>query len=129
MRTPVGGDDGRASAAPVLLVSADLMTQTRVSETLARHGHRVDCIERPDAAAVGRAAAIVVDMNTPGWQEVVALGRTAGRPVLAFGAHVERDRLAQAMAAGCHTVVTRGRFFAEMPVMVERLVRAVPEVP
>lgn len=111
----------------VLLVSPDLMVQTRVAGTLARHGYRVRALERPpDVADVGDAVAVLVDLNTPGWQEAVSAGRQSGRPVLAFGQHVDQERLARARAAGCQTIVARSRFFADMPALVQKLAAAVP---
>jgi len=111
----------------VLLVSSDVMVQTRVVDTLGRHGYRVRALERPpDVTDVGDAAAVLVDLNTPGWQEAVSAGQQGGRPVLAFGQHVDQERLAGARAAGCQAVVARSRFFADMLPLVQKLAAGVP---
>lgn len=106
----------------LLLVSPDLMVQTRVEATLAHAGHRVRSSgRRPDQADVEGVDAILLDLNSPEWEAVAAIAREAGRAVLAFGQHVDEERLRRAREAGCTLVVARSRFFSDMPQLVSAL--------
>jgi hypothetical protein len=40
--------------------------------------------------------------------------------VVAFGAHVETDRLNEARLAGCREVLSRGQFHASLPEILKR---------
>jgi hypothetical protein len=48
----------------------------------------------------------------------------AGRPVFAFGSHVDVARLEDARAAGCTEVLPRSRFAATLPQLLMRYLPA-----
>ncbi len=109
-------------SATFLLVSPDLMAQTRVVDTLAHAGYRVRVAESlPSPEDLAGVGAVLLDLNTPGWPEAAAASVNAGRPLLAFGQHVDGERLRQAREAGCDPVVPRSRFFTEMAALAQML--------
>jgi hypothetical protein len=112
----------------LLLVSADLMTGSKVAAVAGRVGLGY-------AAAMSTAAVfdkltegtniVVLDLSTPGLKspELVPKLRTAlkVRPrIVAFGPHVYGELLEEAETSGCDIVVSRGEFFARMPELLTR---------
>ncbi len=103
------------------------MVQMRVEATLARAGHHARSSgETAPEADIEAAEAVLLDLNTPEWEAVVSEARRAGRPVLAFGQHVDEQRLHRAREAGCTSVVARSRFFNDMPSLVKALLASEP---
>lgn len=89
----------------------DLMDRSKISAA-APHVHFVT---KPEAL-VGLAGVdlAVVDLRQPRVLEV--LGEIAASvPVIAYGSHVDRERLAAAEAAGCRDVLPRSAFFSRLP--------------
>lgn len=115
--------------ATLLLLIPDLMFSVRVSDVARALGHTTR--EVPDAAALlaaarEDAAAIIIDTQTRSdWQSAVrdlkADPATAALPILAFGPHVDVTAARQAVGAGCDRIVTRGKFAAELPQLVQEL--------
>lgn len=110
----------------ILVLTADLMSSTRVHDTLSRLGYQVKVAEDDEEmmALLGQAPAglIIIDLAAPGLslpnlvQE--ANGKLPQTPILAFGSHMDTQRLAAATAAGCTKVVSRSRFFTEMASLI-----------
>ena len=105
-----------ASPQRVLIVCSDLFFSTRLRAEAERAGALVE-LELQGSHAASRAlsgeyAAVVADLESPGLDisrlmEVLPPG---DRPkVIAFGPHVQEQRLAAARAAGCDQVVSRGQ--------------------
>ena len=67
-------------------------------------------VRRPEELVDADEELLVVDLSRPGVLEV--LPRLAGRRVVGFGSHVDRDLLDRARAAGCTEVLARSAFFA-----------------
>jgi DNA-binding NarL/FixJ family response regulator len=57
---------------------------------------------------------IVVDLSRAGVLDAVQRLRGAGKRVVGFGSHVDRQTLDAARRAGCHEVLTRSAFFADV---------------
>ncbi len=123
------GEHDQASARGLLL-SRDLIFTTKIRDTAALLGKRIDVVgdagkveaileaQPPALVLVDLAAGDLVDPGRlSGWIE------QAGPQVhfLAFGSHVDREGMAAARAAGCHTVLPRSRFAAELPELIRRL--------
>lgn len=109
----------------VLLLSADLMIQSRVAGNLAAAGLTVQtamsAAKLLDLASAG--AVIVIDLATSGFDPAELVAQLKNLPqapaaILAFGPHVLEEQLHAAVAAGCHGVFTRGQFLASAAAIV-----------
>jgi DNA-binding NarL/FixJ family response regulator len=84
----------------------DLMDRSRFA------GVEVSFVTSPADLATTTAEVVVLDLGRPG--SVEALPSLAGRRVIAFGSHVDRDLLDAARAAGCDQVLPRSQFFSRL---------------
>jgi hypothetical protein len=110
-----------------LLISRDLIFTTKVKGTAAALGYRLQVAGEPSLIrsfiVTSRPRVVFVDLTAG---ELVAPGalsvylKLAGPDVwfVAFGPHVEAEALAAAKAAGCHAVLTRSKFSAELPELI-----------
>ncbi len=126
------------AAAIGLLLSRDLIFTTKVNQTAAALGYRVlsagdtslarSLIEtvRPRVVFVDLTAGELVSPSSLSSFLVLA-GRDAS--FIAFGPHVEADTLAAARSAGCHLVLTRSRFVAELPALIRQYFAGQPADP
>ena len=105
-----------------VLLTTDLTVISRVEGAVRQHAGTL-CTVSSAQQAVERCAAapperLIVDLSTSGLDiaDLVArLDSGTERPrITAFGPHVHRQRLADAQAAGCDVVVSRGQFFAQL---------------
>ena len=69
-------------------------------------------VRRPEDLEAADEAVLVVDLSRPGVLEV--LPRLAGRRVVGFGSHVDRETLEAARAAGCQAF-PRSELFRKWP--------------
>jgi DNA-binding NarL/FixJ family response regulator len=111
----------------VVLLSADLMIQSKVNGALSSAGIAMQTamsaaklLEMETSGAV-----VVLDLTAPGMDpaELVAQLRGSLTPpasILAFGPHVQEAQLEAATAAGCDGVFHRGRFLANAAAIVSR---------
>ena len=88
----------------------DLMDRSRLSA--ARSDVQVVAAVSDLAGSSGAGDVVVVDLGRPGVLD--ALPALAGRRVIGFGSHVERELLASAKGAGCDEVLTRSAFFRDL---------------
>ena len=67
-------------------------------------------------------AAVLVDLDAEDALELIALATAheTQTPVVAFGPHVAVELLQQAAESGADPVMTRGRFTAELPALIQR---------
>ena len=86
----------------------DLMDRSKfpAGTTFARRGDQLD-----PAAEV-----VVVDLSRPDALDAVRALRSAGSTarVVAYGSHVDRERLAAARSAGCDRVLARSTLFGDI---------------
>lgn len=98
----------------------DLMDRSRIT-TAARSGE-VIVVFVADlgslAARVQEGDLVVVDVSRPAALAALPAVVAAGAPVVAFGAHVEREVLSAARAAGCRAVLARSAFFGRLPALL-----------
>lgn len=84
---------------------------------------RLDRVDdgKPNDAVV----AVFIELTRDDALELVAQSRQhAGRPkIVAFGPHVDRDRLAAARTAGADHVLTRGALAQDLPELIQQLLR------
>lgn len=109
----------------VILLSADLMIQSRVAGSLLASGiaSQIAMSSAKLREMETGGAVVVLDLATGGYQpaEVVAQLRGAANPpaaILAFGPHVQEEQLEAARAAGCDGVFHRGQFLANAAALV-----------
>jgi len=109
-----------------VLLSCDLMFQSKVTGTAAALGFRVACFgtlgEAFDETAKS-ARAVFLDLTLADISPTALIARLQHpRPrVVAFGPHVETAVLQDARDAGCEDVLPRSRFSAELPVLLQRV--------
>ena len=94
--------------AKIQAVAAPLGVEVRIAKTLAQA-----------QAAGSDPAVVVVDLNLASADplEVVRALRAQrpAVPIIGYGSHVQAERLAQARAAGCTTVLPRSAFVQQLP--------------
>lgn len=113
----------------LLLLCSDLFfsTQMRSAAELAGWESRMELSAQSAVTRVNsdRVDAVVVDLELNGLDIgnlVGALGETAQRPiVIAFGPHVQEQRLRAAAEAGCDRVLSRGQISATLPQVLTEL--------
>lgn len=95
----------------VAVYTPDLMDRSKI--TSAAPDARF--VTTPEAL-VGMAGVdlAIVDLRQPHVLDVLA-EIAASVPVIAYGSHVDRERLAAAEAAGCRAVLPRSAFFSRLP--------------
>jgi len=114
----------------VVLLTADLMCMSKVSGAAAQAG--VPCVSAMSTAAlddklVEGTRLVLLDLTTPGLATslLVPKLRTSlkTRPrIVAFGPHVDGERLEEAETSGCDGVFTRGEFHAKLPQIISHFV-------
>ncbi len=107
----------------VLLITADLMTSSKVSGTCAAVG--VTLSTAADVASAERASSgtrfdlAILDLATRGLDVGAAVVRLRAidcppARIIAFGPHVHEQLLQAARDAGCDAVYARGEFYARL---------------
>lgn len=106
-----------------LMLCDDLIFTSRVTATARAHGLAVTPVRSAEQAA-GRARdnpprCVIVDLHTPGLDLPALLAELrAACPamprVVAYGSHVDAERLKAARQAGCDVVLPRSKFVADL---------------
>jgi CheY-like chemotaxis protein len=116
----------------VLLLSADVAMSSMVSAAAVRCGVACETAWSADSVVdKARSLAprlIVLDLGTPGAEVATLVPAlrdlpTPPRRIVAFGPHVHETRLAAAREAGCDSVVSRGRFHADVDEIIAASLR------
>jgi len=114
----------------------DLFFASRIRGTADRLG--IASAPAPDpgrllAALETRAAhpprALFVDLAMAEAPELIELAVSYALPVVAFGPHVDTDRLEAARLAGAARVLARSRFTKELPELIRQYGAADPDAP
>jgi hypothetical protein len=107
-----------------VLLCRDLIFTTKITQTAAALGYRILVAEDTSRARslieTSRPRVVFIDLTAG---EMVAPGplseyvKLAGphASLVAFGPHVEGASLAAAKTTGCHAVLTRSKFTADLP--------------
>lgn len=108
-----------------LLICSDLLFLSKVTGIAQSLGFQIEAAPLPQGlikAAVGGYACILLDLSLP--MKVEDLTRNLRDqpppPVIAFGAHVDTTRLAEARQAGCREVLPRSVFNMQLPEILTR---------
>lgn len=115
----------------ILLVSPDLMATSRLAALAREAGAGLETLRDLDAAPRGGPYAVVlVDLQAVAGDPAVivarvraALERTAnaGSPrLVAYGPHVAKGRLDDALTAGCDAAVSRGELMGAFGALLRR---------
>lgn len=114
----------------LLLISTDLMIQSRVAAAASRAGFAaprvIDGRETSSLEGADACRLALVDLSSPDLEvkEVVAGLRAqldATAPIIAFGPHVQKARLDAARDAGCDYVLSRGQLDRDIEAILQRL--------
>lgn len=115
----------------ILLVSPDLMATSRVAALAREVGGAVETLRDLDQSPRGGPYAVVlVDLQAVTGDPAVIVARVraalerapaAGSPrLVAFGPHVARQRLDDALTAGCDDAVSRGELLGAFGALMRR---------
>ena len=104
------------------------MFTSKVTGTAAALGFRIQTVGSIDAlqsvAATSRPRAVFVDLACTEFEPRAVIERLNLQPrpvVIAFGSHVDVERLELARAAGCDDVLPRSKFSATLPDLLRQL--------
>ena len=110
-----------------LLLTRDLMFTSKVTGTAAALGVRILTVGSLDSlqsqAETNRPKAVFVDLACTDFEPRAVLDRLPMNPrpvVIAFGSHVDTERLELARAAGCDDVLARSKFSATLPELLRQ---------
>ena len=119
-----------------VLLTHDLIFSTKVTSTARALG-----LEVTAAADLGKVAelcrdqrpgCVFIDLGVPDLDITAAVAqlRSAAEavPTVAYGSHVDKDRLDAARAAGCDEVLPRSRFSSELPAWLRRYLDTAEQV-
>jgi CheY-like chemotaxis protein len=113
----------------VVLLTADLMTQSRVEAAATRSAASLRTVSNPVAlassVAESSATAVILDLTLATLDVATSVAQLKALPgakpiLIAFGPHVHESLLAAAQAAGCDEVLSRGQFFAHLDEILGR---------
>ncbi len=113
----------------ILLLTADLATSSKVTGAAARQGAQLTVAPSVDRlcelAAAGPVELVLLDLTFAELElgELIPRLRALAHPpgaIVAFGPHVHEARLAEARAAGCDEVLSRGQFYAQVDQVLAR---------
>lgn len=128
---PPAGAPTPADRKLVVALVADLIYASKISGTARAAGVPAECRRswESTAACLGNAAALIVDLQL-GDDALAAIREArAQQPalhILAFGAHVEKELLAAASAAGATAAMPRSKFSARLADILVHLSQQMP---
>lgn len=101
-----------------LLLCDDLIFSSKITATAAAHGEQVrvartvdELVRKVNAAT----AAVILELDHSDFHVAEVIARLSPRPrVIAYGSHVDAERLREARRAGCDLVLTRGQFVEQL---------------
>jgi hypothetical protein len=110
-----------------LLVTGDLIFSTKIVGTARLLGIDMHVASSADAALDRLPAlqprCVVLDLGLASLTQdkmAAIVQAVAGKSVLAFGSHVDTERLGQARDSGCTEVMPRSRLSNELPVLLRK---------
>jgi DNA-binding response OmpR family regulator len=113
----------------ILVLSTDLLLQSQLAGAAERAGQPVEVVASVEALLsrmdAQPARLVILDLSLPavdpGGLVRQLKDRSPSATVAAFGPHVHRERLAEAKAAGCDVVMSRGQFHAEAEALLREI--------
>lgn len=111
----------------LLVICSDLFFTSKITSTAKEFGIPYQVVfAKPTSLAKnceGEYLFAILDLESSDFpvQEILDAGTFGPEtPVLAFGSHVNVDRLNEAKNAGCQDVMPRSRFSAELPQLLQQ---------
>lgn len=103
----------------ILLLSDDLIFSSKISATACAHGLALKTVKSVESfeglAGELKPSAIILDLDHSAFDVAELISRLSPRPrVIAYGSHVNRDRLNSARHAGCDFVLPRSKFVGKL---------------
>lgn len=110
----------------IVILCADLMFQSQVTGAARLQGFSFRCALSL-AQAIGQLTdefpqLLIIDLNQPGmnWEQLTeTLQNHPKLSSIAYGPHVDTDKLQQARDAGCDQVLPRSQFSANLPQLLQ----------
>lgn len=110
-----------------LLLTRDLMFTSKITSTAAALGFQVEVVATAEQLRLRSLQippqAVFLDLNCPDVDplQIISFFSLVERPrIIAFGAHVDEDRLRTARQAGCDEVLPRSKFSASLPAVLQQ---------
>lgn len=101
-----------------LLLSDDLIFTSRIVATARAHGVGVTAVKTADAllakAKEQPPTGVIVDLHNPTLDVVALRAGLPGVRLIAYGSHVDAERLKAARQAGCDRVMPRSQFVEKL---------------
>jgi hypothetical protein len=99
----------------VAAVATDLLSQSRIAACARALNRPVRFVASGDEVEPG-VELLLVDLDADAdVLALIRLGKDVGAQVIAFGPHLEGERLKAARAAGADRVLARSKFVTELP--------------
>lgn len=114
----------------ILLISTDLLIQSRVSAAATRRGFAPPGTSSADAVPsredLADCGIVILDLSAPGLDVARAVPALRERlpesaPIIAFAPHVHTAKLAAAREAGCDQVLSRGQIDREIDAILQKI--------
>lgn len=114
-------------AAPGLLLTNDLIFSSKITGTAEGLGGEVLVLNSAEhlisQIQPGQTPCVFLDLGTDTLEgeDIMRIVRSARAvPVIAYGSHVDTDRMAEARDAGCTEVMARSQFSSELAGLLRR---------
>jgi hypothetical protein len=106
----------------VLFVSNDLFSSSQFAGVIRQTGLEVRvALSASQDYASAPEAIVVFDLETADAISSIALAKSLGKTVVAFGPHVKTALLDTAKLAGCDAVLTRGQAVRDLGTVTQQL--------
>ncbi|HLY10381.1 MAG TPA: hypothetical protein VKW04_13840 [Planctomycetota bacterium] len=110
--------------AQVIAAIPDLFFRAKILETAKQLAVTLDVARDADEllqqVRAEKPRLILIDLQAKALQPLDTMIALEGIPVVGYLAHEELDLRAQALAAGCGEVLTKGQFSASLPALLRR---------
>ena len=122
------------SAVNGVLITGDLIFSTKITSTARALGLDVRVVGTPEAAMEriqpGQTRCVVLDLALSSLTEQrirEIVGAAGGASVIAYGSHVDTERLQAARDSGCTEVMPRSRLSGELPQLLAKYLSVMPD--
>ena len=101
-----------------LLLCDDLIFSSKITATAQAHGLRVTVartLEAFEACLAEQPTAVILELDHSPFDVAALIAKMSPRPrIIAYGSHVNVERLKAARAAGCDAVMPRSQFVEKL---------------
>jgi DNA-binding NarL/FixJ family response regulator len=112
-----------------LVLTTDLLLQSQLAGAAERANQQIQVVTAVEALLTAleaiQARLVILDLSLPAVDSGELIrqlkDRSPGTTIAAFAPHVHRQRLADAKAAGCDVVMSRGQFHVEAEALLREV--------